>query len=109
MMLYRFCFCFQVKPYIKRLSIHQLIPMPEKSIEHNAYNKNYKLYHIPVRDCHHIPLDFIFQRLYNLTSLDLCVGIRNVQRAYDQRFFDFSYDDVFRLSRYLKILCFENQ
>lgn len=87
-------------PYVERLHITELQPLEEEYVEKHQYNPNYKIYNYPDEDCHHTSLQNL-KHLTNLRELSIFFGLKKVDLKYEDRFFQFSYDDVRQLARYI--------
>lgn len=88
-----------VSPYVFQLEINQLKGIEDAYLEKNRYNKMYRIFNYPAKDCHHVNIGAALGGLCNLQSLKLRFGIEDLGFRYHVRHFDMSYKDIESLAR----------
>lgn len=91
--------CRAVSPHVQQLEINQLKTIEDVHLERNRYNRQYRIFKYPPKDCHHGNIGAAIGELTNLTELRLSFGIKNLHTNYNQRFFEMSYEDIESLAK----------
>lgn len=91
--------CQAVSPYVLQLDINQLQAIEDVHLERNRYNRQYRIFNYPPKDCHHGNFGAAIGQLANLRSLRISFGIKYLHSKYHQRYFEMSYEDIEALAK----------